>query len=196
MHPDLRVWTASMQRAADGLAIIVKLEAASWASDLGFSYVPSVMAPGTFEAAKAEFKVARAAPRGFYRVSKEHSAKTIFRDAETNYALRFWHDMLHVDLGADFSLSGERRVAREHLRVLTECYSVPRASLLWRLMRIDSLGQNECVHAIGRFPSDQRRFVAIALRQGLTMAIDLEQKFGERDPPSDRSGVDPDPTTV
>lgn len=174
MHDHLRWWSPRMDAASDGLAVIVKLEAHRASQVVGYGYRPAELAPNTYDEAVAEAKAAQYTGLA-YRVSTLHSEATIFRSPATNYALRFWHDMVHVIHGTDFSPAGERRAGEIHLRVLREDYGVSTGSLVGRLMWLDSIGQYACHDTVGVFPEDQRRFATIALRSGLKAAIRVER---------------------
>jgi hypothetical protein len=80
------------------------------------------------------------------------SDKTIYGDPSVNWAFRAWHDSLHLKLGADFSLQGERIVALEQCRVI--------GSDAWaKIVMGEVVGQVEYLNKYGTFPADQMAFM-------------------------------------
>ena len=77
--------------------------------------------------------------------------KTIYGDTKVNGMFRAWHDQTHLDLGADFSPIGERRVALEQCRIVGGQF----ADILWA----EIVGQGEYFAKYGHFPFDQDSFI-------------------------------------
>lgn len=104
-------------------------------------------APQTFEALKREY-----AETGVIHVWSGASDTTIYGDASVNHAMRAWHDALHVELDADFTLDGERRVALRQAELIG-------CSKLAPIILAEVLGQVEYFQTHGQFPKDQLAFV-------------------------------------
>jgi hypothetical protein len=86
------------------------------------------------------------------------SSNTIYADVNVNYAFRAWHDKLHIDLNADFSIEGESRVAMEQARLL-------KSDSLGRIIIVEVIDQAKYFNANGFFPVDQVDFVLKQLRK-------------------------------
>lgn len=84
------------------------------------------------------------------------SSKTIYLTPEINHAGRYWHDATHVRLGADFSLSGELRVAAKQIEVAS-CF-FGSSSLEVLLLTADTAGQALHYARSGEFVEDQLAF--------------------------------------
>lgn len=101
-------------------------------------------------------------------VSNEHCEDTIYSSPVVNMAFRAWHDMLHLQHGQGFTLTGELEIARQHQLIgLTACLP----DVLLRVLWFDTAGQNLYQFHHGEFPEDQQAFVKAALCVGLTGAI-------------------------
>lgn len=84
------------------------------------------------------------------------SERTIFDDAETNYAFRAWHDWHHLKGQHPFDAEGEAAVFVRQRDQLRELYGVRPA---WEaLLHAEIIGQLEYEAAHGCFPDDQRAF--------------------------------------
>lgn len=97
-----------------------------------------------------------------------HSERTIWPTPHDNYALRAYHDSLHLELDADFSTAGELRVAREHVR-LAKRDGV--SKLGRRMLWLDIAGQIAYIDKHGDFPTDQAAFVEDCLRFGINHVL-------------------------
>jgi hypothetical protein len=119
------------------------------------SYIVSDFAPQTFE------DMIRA-----YQDSKRlviwsgASDKTIYGAPEMNYLFRAMHDLAHIQCMADFTLSGETRVALHQMsQVGTE---------LAKIIRIEVISQIEFLNQYGNFPENQVNFTINQLKKGVT----------------------------
>jgi hypothetical protein len=136
---------------------------------LGFNWVPAVDAPATYNALKAAF--ARSTEtRSPLPVYSEYCDLSIFKDAQTNMALRFWHDSLHIETGLSFSLADEHELALEHLSIM-EREGIKKESLEWEMLRIDLLGQNILRAYCKKFPDNQEAFVRRCLEKGFDEGV-------------------------
>jgi len=95
--------------------------------------------------------------RGIITVWSGASDQTIYGDANVNFAMRAWHDALHIELGADFSLAGETRVALKQAELIGDAE-------LAKILMAEVLGQVEYYHRHGQFPIDQHAFVSCYLK--------------------------------
>lgn len=77
---------------------------------------------------------------------------TIYGDRRVNWAFRAWHDSLHLQLGAPFTLEGEKLVAREQARQIGGDFHA-------RVILAEIVGQAEHFAKHGEFPADQLRFM-------------------------------------
>jgi hypothetical protein len=117
---------------------------------------PAQDAPSEYAALCAAWRLDVALP-----VYSGACERTIYAAPEVNHAFRAWHDATHVRLGADFSIAGEIRTAREQLR---------QAAALgadWRtlaLLHADTIGQVLYFARFGRFVHDQRAFARAYIR--------------------------------
>lgn len=84
------------------------------------------------------------------------SERTIYGCPRVNWAFRAWHDLIHLQLGADFTLEGEVRVAKEQARLLGD--------RLGELVLAEVKGQAEYYQRHGYFPVDQVSFIQNYLR--------------------------------
>lgn len=83
---------------------------------------------------------------------------TIFIDPHVNRLFRAWHDACHVQLNADFSLQGEKRVAAyQAARVGSDYWA--------RAIMAEVAGQAEYFYKFGVFPANQLEFTLKALRR-------------------------------
>lgn len=163
--PDL--WLAETR---SWLSELVVGQATATAERLGFDWEVSPDAPDTFDKLKAEFSDCVATGRPL-RVAQINADPSIFGCASVTYAMRFWHDVTHVELAADFGFADEMRVAAAHLEALVDA-GQPEGSAAWHLLRADTVGQNY-VYAMtnGGFVPDQLVFARTALTTGLPFAV-------------------------
>lgn len=89
-------------------------------------------------------------------VSNMHCDNTIYTTPEVNHLFRFWHDWLHLQYSADFSLSGELEIGAIHCKAVADFYGS--GSMEHRLMIADTIGQSTFEAVTGAFPKDQRAF--------------------------------------
>lgn len=140
---------------------------------VGYSWRPARLAPSSFEALRTEARLSAAAGLPL-RVSSLFSDDCMVPPA-INYAFRFWHDMTHLSTGCGFDHHGEVIVGQAQLASF-EADGVQPRSLVWRLLFADTLAQNDCMKALGRFPFSQRRFTLDYLQHGLPAAIGREAR--------------------
>lgn len=84
---------------------------------------------------------------------------TVFSNPESNFLFRAWHDLIHIELLAPFTLEGEMAVAREQIRQAGLHGEL--ADVLWA----DVVGQTQYFKTHGEFPVDQRSFVIQSLKE-------------------------------
>lgn len=85
------------------------------------------------------------------------SDRTIFADAETNYAFRAWHDYHHLTGEHDFTPDGELSVACAQSQDIYDLYGLHHR---WAdILHAEIIGQGEYERANGVFPNDQMAFV-------------------------------------
>lgn len=151
------------------LSMFVEDMAHARAHELGFSWVPSAYAPSTYRELKVVYANSEAtgAPLPVY---SEYCDLSIFKSAESNMALRFWHDSLHIKTGLNFSLADEHELALEHLKIM-EREGIKPHSLEWEMLRIDLLGQNILRAYCKKFPDSQEAFVRRCLEKGFDEGV-------------------------
>jgi hypothetical protein len=141
----------------------VTLQAALAQVEHGFTYLPSEDAPSTYSTLLAA-----------YRNSAETGRdETIFITPETNWAMRFVHDLEHAERQLSFSADDEVALGNVHLEVLQAAGYGP-DSLEYKLLLADTIGQARCVALLGRFPYRQRLFAFDTLDLGVEAAVELE----------------------
>lgn len=152
------------------LAEFVVSQATATAEHVGFGWEVSPDAPDSFEKLKVEFVECTVSGHPL-RVAAVNADPSIFASASVTYALRFWHDVTHVEMDAGFGFGGEMRVAEAHLQLVVEAGRCE-GSLAWRLMQADTVGQNY-VFAMtdGGFVADQLAFALTAVTVGLPFAV-------------------------
>ena len=161
---------------ADGVQELTRFvirQAEAAACSAGFGYRGSECAPSTFLELQREFRLCSLSGLPM-RVSALHAESSIFTQ-KVNLAFRFWHDRTHLTQCAEFDRGGEAVVSQEQLRQL-ELMGYKPASLVWRLLFCETLGQTECAHLTGAFPTDQRLFTNEFLNLGLPAAIERESE--------------------
>lgn len=142
--------------SAECLSHWIVKRAARLAKDIGFSYWPASDAPGTFEGVCAEFKACLCGG-GAFRVFDGASDKTIYTNPETNYAFRFWHDVIHAAYKLDFTEQGERATAQKQIDEVSKVFGAD--SLEVKLITADTAGQVEYFAKTGGFVENQKDFV-------------------------------------
>jgi hypothetical protein len=116
-------------------------------------------APQTFDALTTQLRGG-----GRMVVWSGGSERTIFGDPAVNYAFRAWHDWCHWRGRHPFTPAGERACLRAQRRHLLALYGDgPRTRRWIALLTAEVLGQQRHFDRHGRFPDDQRAFVAAYL---------------------------------
>lgn len=161
-----------LAQAGTNLSRFVDSQARAFEALFGFGWIACREAPSDFTALRRAYL--RSCLTGQpLPVSDEHSAETIYGQAASNYAFRFWHDVTHVRLGCGFDLDGEIAVATAHLDVLRAAGWGP-GTIEHHLLRADTLGQLLCSVATGGFPDDQACFARLALATSIPEAVRAE----------------------
>lgn len=161
-----------LAQAGANLSRFVDSQAKALEVLLGFRWIARRDAPGDFTTLRRAY--VRSCLSGEpLPVSDEHSAETIYGQAASNHAFRFWHDVTHIRVGCGFDLDGEIAVATAHLDVLRAAGWGP-GSLEYHLLHADTLGQVLCSVATGDFPDDQVCFARRALTTSVSEAVRAE----------------------
>ena len=152
------------------LSRFVLVQAARARQRHGFGWIPDPSAPTIFSDLLAAFT--RSMKTGHpLPVARISGGPSIFVSAEATYAMRFWHDITHVEMGADFSFENEQRVASAHMDLL-ERSGFRAGTLPWELMRIDTVGRSLVFTLTGGgFAPDPWVFAQRALSAGLPLAV-------------------------
>jgi hypothetical protein len=161
-------------RAITRLSGFVESRASELADELGFDLLPRADAPETFPGLSEAFAISMKT-KAPLPISNAHSETVIFVSKETNFAMRFWHDVSHVRTGLTFSPVDELELAQDQLDELHAAGFSP-DSLESRLLHADLVGQIYCLAVTGRYPTDQRAFVMGCLRQSVDQAVVLVAK--------------------
>lgn len=166
----------AIAEAALKLESYVSVKAIETANELGFGWQPAPDAPDTYPSLQEAYKLSRTVLTDL-PVSSLHCDTVVFPNQRTNYAMRYWHDTLHVRLDLSFALSNELELGLHHLSI-AERDGIRKHSLEWEMLRVDLLGQNYLLGIAGRFPKDQRQFVIGCLQHGLDEGImaEIEQE--------------------
>lgn len=127
--------------------------------ELGKDYIPSPNAPNTFEELMQEWHACCTAgllsgTRVPFRVYAGDSGTSIYGTPEANYAFRYMHDIVHVQLGLEFDVADEIATAKAQLRMLG-----PLTKEEIRTFLIDTAGQALYHVMTGEFVEDQAAFV-------------------------------------
>jgi hypothetical protein len=139
-------------------SLFVMEQARATSAQVGFGWVAVPEAPTSFPALQAAY--AQAARTGEpLPVSNQHSDHVMFIKSTTNHALRFWHDVHHVQLNLSFDLVDELELALWLLGV-AKAAGIVEGSLTWRLLHADFVGQVYLLALSRRYPVDQWRFAA------------------------------------
>ena len=125
-------------------------------------------APDTFHELIEAFKEDQRGHATAFRVWGGASDKSIYSNVKTNYLARAWHDLLHVELFADFSDQSEIMLG-----------SIQAATIGWTKLESDCIfydiaGQTQHKMHWGEFPVDQRAFVIACLNLG---RVDLSKRY-------------------
>lgn len=103
---------------------------------------------------------------------------TVYSSKEAAIAVRYVHDMLHLQHDLDFTPPSEMMVARYQNEFLAGIGAGRAArQILWA----DFAGQTMCVAMTGTFPDDQKEFVYTAVSRGISTAIEMHHNgaFGK-----------------
>lgn len=84
------------------------------------------------------------------------SDSTIYVDPMVNYMFRAAHDMMHIRIGADFTMLGETRVAHAQMGMV--------GTELGRIIEIEVIKQAEYFFQTGSFLDDQVAFTIAQLK--------------------------------
>jgi hypothetical protein len=131
--------------------------------DMGFSYIETENAPNTFEELKTAFYHSKTTREAF-PVFSGASDKTIYLSKEGNWAFRFWHDIIHVTGGFDFTLQSEIDCSSVQCEQVIAYFG--RESLEAKLFIADTIGQSVYAYLHnGEFPQDQLAFVKSLIQE-------------------------------
>ena len=122
----------------------------------GYFLMPDKLAPRTL----AQLIEAEHMAGGRMPVSKGNSLFTIYGDPEVNYQFRAWHDRTHMLIGAEFNRAGEARVCAAMQADCAKIYGAKEAKLFALILDAEINGQAAYFDAYGRFPKDQRQYMA------------------------------------
>lgn len=112
-------------------------------------------APNTLEELKDHFNAT-----GRIKVWNGASDRTIFEDDEVNFAMRAWHDAIHLAYDLPFTPEGEAAVCIVQQQQLIQRYGLDERTQRWvDLLDAEINGQIAHEQALGRFPEDQKGFV-------------------------------------
>lgn len=167
---------STLRKATRQLTAFVGQQAYTAARHVGFGWVPVPNAPSTYPALRAAFTESRRTGKPM-PISSRYCESVIYHAPETNHAVRFWHDTLHVQTGLTFNVDDELELGLLHLRI-AEANGIKKNFLAWRILRIDMLGQNYLIAVAKRFPVNQadfvRRCIVHGLDEGLLQEIRLQ----------------------
>ena len=140
----------AFEKAVDNLRKFFIHRADHYSRTFNVHYMEAPDAPQDWEGIKQQF-----IPGKVVKVGTEGVETSLF-GAGYEYALRFWHDALHVKLNADLSLAGELLVATAHLEEVEAAFG-PR-SLEVIIMAADAFGQTLFYRLKGGFVESQADF--------------------------------------
>jgi hypothetical protein len=104
--------------------------------------------------------------RTLFPVYSGHNDKTIYLNPHINLLARAWHDLVHIDLQAEFNLQGDINCAVTQCMQLLRYADAPaEAKMLW----YDVAGQAFYFDKHGEFPQDQCGFVHRCMDAGKMM---------------------------
>jgi hypothetical protein len=101
-------------------------------------------------------------------VDPSHSERTIYGNPRVNLLFRAYHDRYHLGKGFAFDARSERIVGAAHV---AHCLDVNAPPLVTLALLFDGLGQSLAFERDGRFPDDQRSFVAACMIRALSGGI-------------------------
>lgn len=122
--------------------------------------------PGEWRVWSAEFRSGWGT--AFMPVSMTNADNTIYGDALANALARFWHDLVHLKTGLDFSLESEIKVS---MIQLDQLWSVTDNLDVITAVEADTIGQQLYYLAHGEFPEDQRKFCLEYMNGGIARHV-------------------------
>lgn len=148
-------------RACTDLNIFVIHHAEYVAKQIGFGYVDSNDAPNSFTSLQEAYKnsLQTNAPLPVFRGASDTSVYT----CGGNWAFRFWHDVLHVTMGADFTMVGENKVAEAQAKVIADRFG--RDSLQYKIFMADVMGQVVYYNIHKKYVTNQKEFVKMFIQE-------------------------------
>lgn len=168
-HPGHAIAPGNLAHARRLLSAFITTHADATAQRLGFGWTAGPSAPSTYQQLRGAVAHCQATGEPLL-VSSEHSDSVIYTRPEVNHAFRFWHDVSHVRRGLSFELPDELELALWHLDVLRRGGAEP-ASLQYRLLEADLVGQLLLMGLAKRFPYDQEDFVLDCAERGLDYGL-------------------------
>lgn len=166
----------AFERARSNLSALVAELAKDKSREVGFAWQPTPDAPDTYDKLLAAYQRSERTGQPL-PISNLFCERIIYQSPRVNMAMRFWHDCAHVRTKLSFTVDDELELGLWHLKQL-EQRGVKQASLEYRLLEIDMLGQNYLQAVAGRFPHDQKVFVENCLVMGLHEGVLHEARLG------------------
>lgn len=160
---------AAFDKALDNLRKFFIYRAEHYCRTFNVHYEEADDAPQEWEAIKRQF-----IPGRVVQVAKGGLEHSLF-GAAYEYALRFWHDALHVKLNADLSLEGELAVAVEHLKEVEHEFGA--RSLEAIILAADTFGQTLFFRLKGGFVSNQHDYTKAFARVVVNTEV-LDETLG------------------
>jgi hypothetical protein len=158
------------------LSLFVVAQALETACRLGFGWEAKNDAPSQYTDLVEAFD--RSVMTGeALAVSSLYCTNVIYSGSKVNHAMRFWHDAHHVQLGLNFSPADELELGLWHGAQLLKA-GFSRDSLEYRMIKIDTVGQNYLLAINGKFPENQLLFVERCLELGVDEGV-LEEARGQ-----------------
>lgn len=93
------------------------------------------------------------------------SETSVYNGCRVNYLFRAWHDLLHIELEAQFDEEGEYRCANY------QCSHSSLTDLERQIIWIDIVDQFRFEKLTGEFPVDQKKFAYTVITQGFDAAV-------------------------
>lgn len=128
----------------------------------GWSYYVTDNAPESFKELKER------SSNFCIPISNNGCEATIYSSAKFNHMFRFWHDVTHIELNSGFSLNGEMKVIKHHLK---EAQEMNLSELAINILRADTEGQVKYYYRNKEFVNNQKAFVQTCLQLGINKAI-------------------------
>jgi len=100
-------------------------------------------------------------------ISRQGCNQTVYDSVPTNLLARFWHDVMHITLGKNFTFEQEVEVIRSQLMVLQ---SKGLSGLAQEIFWADWYGQSLYYEHKGEFVKNQNAFMDSCLRHGIEIA--------------------------